>query len=229
MDTYNYDEFSPDAYDFTASGGPQVGDRAPNFSLSTTDGTERDLLDFEGDFLVLELGSITCPLFQSRRSGMETLGHEFDGVDSAVLYVREAHPGQAVPTHRTFEDKSACARRLKESDGETRTVLIDGINGDAHQAYGSMPNAVYIIDRAGAVRFRSPWNNPAATREALTALTDGREPHVKSYFKPALPTVAYRTLKNGGEGSGADFFRGLPNLIWNNVVKYNLRLLLGRS
>ncbi len=160
MAPYNYEEFSPDAYDFSARGGPEVGDKAPDFVLTTTDGTERSLLDFEGDFLVLELGSITCPLFQSRRPGMESLGDGFDGVDSAVLYVREAHPGQAVPTHQTIEDKVACAGRLKHQDGETRTVLIDGIDGEAHQAYGSMPNAVFIIDRHGVVRFKSPWNNP---------------------------------------------------------------------
>ncbi len=228
MATYNYDGFSPDAYDFNANGGPDVGDRAPNFRLTTTDGTERGLLDFDGDFLVLDLGSITCPLFQSRRSGMETLADEFENVDSAVLYVREAHPGKSVPTHETIEDKSACAGRLKHEDGETRTVLIDTIDGQAHQAYGSMPNAVFIIDRDGVVRFQSQWNNPSATRKALAALTEGRRPTVKSYFKPALPTIAHRTLKNGGEGSGEDFYRGLPNLIWNNVIKYNLRLLFRR-
>ncbi len=80
----------------------------------------------------------------------------------------------------------------------------------------------------GCVRFRSQWNNPSATRKALAALTQGREPQVKSYFKPALPTIAHHTLKNGGEGSGEDFYKGLPSLIWNNVVKYNLRLLFRR-
>lgn len=227
--SYNYDEFSPSDYDFESNDGPEIGETAPDFLLTTTDGKERNLLDFDGDFLVLELGSITCPLFQSRRTGMETLANGFKNIDSVVLYVREAHPGALVPTHQTFEDKAACATRLKEEDGETRTVLIDSIDGDAHKAYGSMPNAVYIIDRQGRVRFRSPWNNPTATRKALAALTGGREVKVKSYFKPALPTIARRTLKNGGEGSGEDFYKGLPTLIWNNVVRYNLRLLLGRS
>lgn len=227
--SYNYDEFSPSDYDFESNDGPEVGDAAPDFVLTTTEGDQRNLLDFSGDFLVLELGSITCPLFQSRRTGMEALADGHDNVDSAVLYVREAHPGALVPTHATYEDKAACASRLKEDDGETRTVLIDTIDGDAHKAYGSMPNAIYIIDQQGQVRFRSPWNNPAATRKALEALTAGRDATVKSYFKPALPTIAHRTLKNGGEGSGKDFYKGLPTLIWNNVVKYNLRLLLGRS
>lgn len=227
--SYNYDEFSPSNYDFESDDGPEVGDLAADFLLTTTDGEDRHLLDFDGDFLVLELGSITCPLFQSRRTGMEALATKFDHVDSAVLYVREAHPGALVPTHATYEDKAECAARLKEADGETRTVLIDTLDGDAHRAYGGMPNAVYIIDKHGLVRFRSPWNNPTATRKALTALTSGREATVKSYFKPALPTIAHRTLKNGGEGSGEDFTKGLPSLIWNNVVKYNLRLLLNRN
>ncbi|MEM9561094.1 MAG: deiodinase-like protein [Actinomycetota bacterium] len=226
--TYNYDEFSPSQYDFESADGPDVGDTAPDFTLSTSDGDQRNLLDFDGDFLVLELGSITCPLFQSRRPRMETLTTEFDNVDSVVLYVREAHPGVLIPTHATYEDKTACATRLKEEDGETRTVLVDTIDGDAHKAYGSMPNAVYIIDQQGRVRFKSPWNNARATHKALAALTQGRAPDVKSYFKPALPTVTHRTLKNGGEGSGKDFYKGLPSLIPTNL-RYNLRVLLGRD
>ena len=226
--TYNYEEFSPDEYNFDSTEGPSVGDVAPDFTLTTTDGHERQLLDFDGDFLVLELGSITCPLFQSRRPKMETLTTRFDNIDSVVLYVREAHPGSLVPTHSTQEDKAERARQLKEKDGETRTILVDTIDGDAHMAYGSMPNAIYIIDQERKVRFKSPWNNARATRKALDALTQGRTPDVKSYFKPARPPITHRTLKNGGDGSGRDFYRGLPSLIPTNI-KYNLRVLRGRT
>lgn len=226
--TYNYDEFSPSQYDFESTEGPGVGDDAPDFTLTTTAGEERNLLDFERAFLVLELGSITCPLFQSRRPAMEALATEFDDVDSVVLYVREAHPGARVPTHTTDEDKAACATRLKDEDGESRTVLVDNIDGDAHKAYGSMPNAVYIIDNHGQVRFKSPWNNARATQKALTALRRGQTPNVKSFFKPARPSVTHRTLKNGGDGSGKDFYKGLPSLIPTNL-RYNLRVLLGRT
>ena len=229
MSDYNYGEFSTENYDFGSNEGPDVGELAPDFALTTVDGEARQLLDFDGDLLVLELGSITCPLFQSRRSGMEALAREFDDVDSAVLYVREAHPGAAVPSHQTVADKQACAARLVQEDGETRTVLVDDLEGTAHSAYGGMPNAVYVIDRDRRVRFRSPWNNAAATRKALLSLQAGDEPSVRSFFRPALPTVAHRTLANGGDGSGADFYRGLLTLIWNNVIKYNLRLLFDRG
>jgi hypothetical protein len=195
MPEYNYGEFSTDGYDFDSVIGPMVGEKAPDLELTTSDGDFQSLLEFEGEFLVLEMGSITCPLFQSRRPVMETLDRKIDGVSNAVLYVREAHPGADIPSHKTFDDKMACASRLKKTDGETRIVFVDGFEGRAHQAYGSMPNAVFIINRNGCVVFRSEWNNPSATRKALLGLKAGQEVRVKSYFRPAVPTVALRTLE----------------------------------
>lgn len=51
MPSYNYDEFSPDDYDFDTVEGPVVGQKAPDFELTTSDGRTKRLLDFEGDFL----------------------------------------------------------------------------------------------------------------------------------------------------------------------------------
>ncbi|MVO16323.1 TlpA family protein disulfide reductase [Parasedimentitalea huanghaiensis] len=229
MPSYNYDEFSPDDYDFDTVEGPVVGQKAPDFELTTSDGRTKRLLDFEGDFLVLEIGSITCPLFQSRRGIMQPLQQEFPQISSAVLYVREAHPGVDIPGHQNFDDKLACATRLKSEDGETRTVFVDDFEGAAHLGYGSMPNAVFIIDRKGCVRFQAEWNNPSATRKALAALIAGKPVRVKSYFRPALPPIALKTLGRAGRGSAGDFFRGLPFLIWTNLIKRNLRLLFNQQ
>ncbi|MEP4032499.1 deiodinase-like protein [Roseibium polysiphoniae] len=225
MASYNYDEFSTSDYDFDRIDGVALGGKAKDFTLETTDGESRRLLDFSGEFLVLEMGSRTCPLFQSRRNIMQPLEREFSNLSFAVLYVREAHPGSNIPGHKSFEDKATCARQLKEADGETRTVFIDTFEGLAHQAYGSMPNAVFIINKNGCVVFRSDWNNPSSTRKALRELVEGRPITARSFFRPAVPTVAIRTMKNAGKGSAADFFKGLPFLVWTNVFKRNWRLL----
>ncbi|MGJ8590886.1 MAG: hypothetical protein ACSHXW_22555, partial [Yoonia sp.] len=131
--------------------------------------------------------------------------------------------------HKSFEDKKACATRLTTEDGESRTVFVDGLEGKAHAAYGSMPNAVFIINKNGCVVYRAEWNNPSATRKALVALLAGHTVTAKPYFRPALPTTVLRTLGNAGKGSAADFFKGLPFLIWTNIIKRNLRLLFGRA
>lgn len=228
MTDYNYDVFKTAEYEFDNIAGPNVGEKAPDFTLTTSSGESKRLLDFDGEFLVLEMGSITCPLFQSRRTIMTPLSSAFKQISSAVVYVREAHPGDIIQKHTSFEDKQACAARLTDEDGEKRLVFVDSFEGCAHRAYGSMPNAVYIINRNGCVVFRSDWNNPTATRKAVIALIEGKEIRVKSYFRPGLPTTSLRTFRNAGKGSASDFFKGLPFLIWTNIVKRNLRLLFNR-
>lgn len=228
MSTYNYDNFSTDDYEFDDIAAPDAGDTAPDFMLTTSTGAPKRLLDFNTDFLVLEMGSITCPLFQSRRGIMDTLEDEFDQVTSVVLYVREAHPGAQIKAHQNFDDKQACAQRLKQDDKETRLVLVDDYEGAAHRAYGSMPNAVFIIDKDATVVFRADWNNSSATRKALKELIAGEKVTAKAYFRPPIPWRAIRTFKHAGKGSAPDFFKGLPFLIWTNIVKRNLRLLFNK-
>lgn len=225
MTSYNYENFSTDDYEFETVVGPTVGDKAMDFELTTSTGEPKRLLDFDADFLVLEMGSITCPLFQSRRGIMGGLEGEFDRVKSAVLYVREAHPGALVKAHQSFQDKQSCALQLKEHDHEGRLILVDDYEGSAHIAYGSMPNAVFIMNRAGIVVYRAEWNNPSAVRKALKALIAGKEVTAKAYFRPPLPWRAIQTFKQAGHGSAPDFFKGLPFLIWTNLIKRNLRLL----
>ena len=159
---------------------------------------------------------------------MSDLAETYENVENAVLYVREAHPGAQIPAHRDFDEKRACAKRLATEDKEARLVLVDDVKGTAHQAFGGMPNSVFIVNRNGCVLYKSDWNNPSATKAALEALLDDHPVRAKSYFRPALPTVVFRTLKRAGKGSGPDFFRSLPSLIWNNLVKRNIRLLFGR-
>ena len=92
-----------------------------------------------------------------------------------------------------------------------------------------MPNAVFIINKHGCVVFRAGWNNGEATRAALRSLIKGEPIRAKSYFKPATPSVLMKTLKRAGAGSRTDFFKSLPYLFWQNIIKRNLRLLFNSS
>lgn len=228
MSDYNYSEFKTEAYDLDQFRGPMPGQKAPDFTLHTADWIDQRLLDFDGNFLVLEMGSLTCPLFQGRRDGMAELMARFPNATFRVLYVREAHPGANIPAHKTAEDKFACATSLR-NDHEGRQILIDDADGTAHQAYGGYPNSVFILNRQGCVLWFTDWNNPNAVEKALTQLSQGRPASAKALFKPVPPWVALRTLFRGGKGATADFFAGLPTLIWKNLLKRNWRILTGRG
>lgn len=225
---YNYSEFNAKDYDLVNFRGPLPGMPAPDFKLTRVDGNDDRLLNFEGAFLVLEMGSLTCPLFQGRRRTMTNLHQEHPDISFAVLYVREAHPGANIPAHGSDDDKQSCATRLA-SDGEPRRILVDDLDGTAHQAYGGYPNSVFIINRNGCVVYASDWNNPTTTSRALTLLKGGKPANLKAWFKPVPPSVSLKTLRAGGAGSMPDFLRSLPSLIWNNLVLRNIRLLRGKS
>ncbi|OUS06856.1 hypothetical protein A9Q96_08830 [Rhodobacterales bacterium 52_120_T64] len=228
MTEYNYDRFSTSHYTLDNFQGPAVGRKAQDFPMQTTDGARRQLLDFAGDFLVLEIGSITCPLYQSRRGKMKTLTDDYPHTSFAIMYVREAHPGEARSKHEDAEGKLANARALQFEDGEGRTILIDDLEGHAHVAYGSFPNAVFIINKKHCVVYYSDWNNPTATGRALVNLKAGKPAPGMGMFLPATPSIGIATLKNAGEGAGMDFLQGLPRLFWENLVKRNLRVLFRR-
>ena len=229
MNDYNYERFSADDYDLDQFDGPTVGEKAPDFTCTTIDNQSKQLLEFEGDFLVLELGSITCPLFQQRRNGMSQLHKQFPNVSHTILYVREAHPGSKIPPHQTVAEKQKCAQLLQEEDGEDRLILVDGLDGAAHQAYGSLPNSIYIINASGCVVYRAKWNNASATQKAVSRLVAGKTPNPESYFTPAAPPVLMKTLMRGGNEAVTDFMRGLPQLVWGHLIKKNLQVLFNRS
>lgn len=229
MSAYNYSKFEASKYDLDTFRGPKLGQKAPDVTLETLDGSKQRLLDFKGDFLVLEMGSITCPLFQGRRKGMTNLVEKNPDTKFAILYVREAHPGSLRPKHSCDADKRSNAQALRGEDGEGRDIWLDSYEGAAHTAFGQYPNSVFIINPLGCIVYIADWNNPRATGKALRALKAGKPATGMGMFKPAPPPVVLRTLKSAGPGAALDFFSGLPRLIWKNLIKRNLRVLFGKS
>jgi hypothetical protein len=84
------------------------------------------------------------------------------------VYTREAHPGEDVPPHDSFDRKLACARLLRDETGIRRPILVDDLAGSVHRRYGSMPNMTWVIDRGGQVAYKANWTS-AANVEAFLA------------------------------------------------------------
>lgn len=99
------------------------------------------------------------------------------------LYTREAHPGQLVGPHDTFEDKVASARLLRDETGIRRPILVDDLIGTAHHAYGLLPNMSWVIGRGGRIMYKSDWTSAANVEAFLTRYEAGRD------RRPAAGTV----------------------------------------
>lgn len=103
---------------------------------------------------------------------MEELAGRTDAT-FAFVYVREAHPGEKTPAHRSFAEKMACARRFQRTWNVQRSVLVDDIEGSVHRAFGGLPNMTYIIKRNGTIAYRADWTDAASVAAALDYLGAG--------------------------------------------------------
>src|SRR5215813_12079980 len=114
LSDYNYEHFTREAFhgpaDFSA---PEPGERAPDFKATTLDGETLRLSDFHSKKnVVLVFGSATCPMVAGSIRGLNELYDEFRGeeIEFLFVYVREAHPGEKIPAHRSLGDKIRAAR-----------------------------------------------------------------------------------------------------------------------
>lgn len=158
-------------------GGVLCGEPFPDFDLSTTDGGRICKQDYAGARpLLLTIGSATCPMTRSAGRVLKRLHAVFgDRVGFVTLYVREAHPGDALPQPATLEEKLARARAYRERDGIPWPVAVDDLEGTLHMRLGGGPNHAYLVDREGRVAFRAQWSTQErALRRALATLVAGR-------------------------------------------------------
>jgi peroxiredoxin len=227
---YNYESFQRNRLlkDFAASklgGAPRPGDRAPQFEGRTLDGEQVRLKDFKGaKNVVLTFGSATCPQTAASLPGLNDLYQDRgDDEEFLFVYTREAHPGERLPSHETYEDKMNAAALLRDSEEIDIPIVVDEVNGKIHRKYGKLPNPTFIVDKSGRIAFRSLSTRPAVIAEALDELLRAQketgEDHAVvhngedlSLPSPSLLWHAHRALERGGRMSIATFRRelGLP-------------------
>jgi hypothetical protein len=214
MHSYNYQHFDPKDYDFSDFKGPKAGEKFIDFKAETLDGKTVSLSDYLDKPIVLETGSITCPMYANTKTAMNLLQEEYPDVHFLLLYIREAHPGKRTKGITSIEEKRANAQATRTLYDESRETLVDNVEGTAHKLYGSMPNMTYVIAKDGTVKFRANWTDIDALKEVLLTITTDKIEE-KAYFEVTKPSpiVAIRTLLIGGVGALFEFLTSLPQLL----------------
>jgi len=202
-------------YDWDVFKGPRAGEPALDFTLTDLDGKQLKISDFRGKWLVIETGSSTCSMYTKNIPGMKAVRADNPDVEFIVVYVREAHPGERLHQHRTFDEKMHAAKILAPKYGEDRLVVVDQLSGKFHISYGAMPNIVYVINPQGCVHYRCNW----ATADGLHAALADRE-NINSNENADMRKlkasrgigIALKTMWTGGFVALWDFVRALPAL-----------------
>jgi peroxiredoxin len=191
---------------------PALGEPAPDFTLPDTDGRPFHLAREVGKVpLVLELGSITCPLCLAGQSAAaRELAEKYrDRATFVVVYCQEAHPEQdsqlpvraLVPGYEGLpplpqtvgrQERAARARLFRQRAGVPGRVLVDE-DGDrsVQRLYGANAhqNALFVIDVRGRVTFRWELAPLPEVDGFLGAHLSGEKPPRPRRYDPLRPLV----------------------------------------
>jgi Ca2+-binding EF-hand superfamily protein/thiol-disulfide isomerase/thioredoxin len=183
-------EFSP-ARQRTGNQVPQPGEMAPDFELASPDGqTTVRLSSFRGKRpVVLVFGSFTCGNYRTYTESLEEL-YRFWKKDAEFVrvYVREAHPvadeqaatstnaraGILIKQPTTFEERCTVAKRFSSTLQVQTPLVVDGIDNHVGEAYGAVPDRLYVVDRDGRIAFAGgpgPFGfNPREMEQSLVLM-----------------------------------------------------------
>ncbi len=238
---YNYEHFHPkyflkDAKLAVNPRGVVPGDMAPDFELRDTEGRSWRLSELRGRPVVLITGSATCPLTHGSVYGLKEVYREFGRrAHWFYLYVREAHPGERLPSHEGYEQKREQAEFFRQADEVPWPVLVDDLEGTVAHAYTKLPNAQFLVDAEGVVAFRGDVAHGPTLYRALEQLlqqggrgvvpdSDDSVPHMLGPM-----TFGWEGVQRGGNVSTHDLWSGAPNLWLGNQMKPLLAPLASRG
>lgn len=216
--TYNYKRLNAANYELGYFPGPKAGENANyDYTFHDLDGNEVRLADYKGKWLVLESGSLSCPMYVKNVKSFAQLSKEFHDVEWLVIYVREAHPGSRLHPAATIEEKIDYAKRNRDDYGETRKIVVDSVDGRWHHDWGLLPNVVYVISPSGKVIYRADWSFAKNVARVLKNRDkiDTNE-HIVIYG--AAPWITFPVTLKGGWDAVYDIAVALVRMIWMHAV-----------
>ncbi|HEU5116865.1 MAG TPA: deiodinase family protein, partial [Isosphaeraceae bacterium] len=150
--------------------GPRVGEKAPDFTLKTQDGSRQvTLSDLIGPKpVVLVFGNFTCGPFRGQAGDVRKLYERYrDRATFVMVYVREAHPtdgwnmssnaryGVQLRQPRSYAERLEVAKTCSQALNLGFPMLVDEIDDRVGALYSGMPSRLYVIDRDGVIASKS--------------------------------------------------------------------------
>jgi peroxiredoxin len=160
----------------TAFAAPQIGQPAPEFTLTDSNGQSHNLSDFKGKFVVLEWLNHGCPFVQKHYDGgnMQGLQKEYTGKDVVWLSIASSAPGKQ--GHMSPEETN----KTKEEKGSAATAVLLDEDGAVGRLYDAKVTPhMFVVDPEGALIYMGAIDDVKSTDAADIA-------GAKNYVKQAL-------------------------------------------
>ncbi len=182
----------------SAQAAVQVGKDAPEFTLSSIEGTEVSLADLKGKVVILEWFNRECPYVKKhyRNGDMQALQRE--AVQDGMVWLTIDSTNQG---HRSYTSPADFKTLVADLGLGSSAVLTDA-NGSVGRAYGAKTTPhMFIIDEDGKLIYQGAIDDNSSShgdpkdaknfvRSAIAQLKKG-EPVSVSESKPYGCSVKY--------------------------------------
>ena len=187
------------AFTGTAKAEAVVGEMAPEFTATDTNGVEHSLSDFRGKNVVLEWSNHECPFVVKHYEpgNMQKLQKKATANDTVWITIVSSAEGKQGFT--TAEE----ANKIMEEKGAASTARILDPSGELGKLYGAKTTPhMFVIDAEGKVAYAGAIDSDSSFKQsaiegatnyvsdALNALQNGEEIKVAS-TKPYGCSVKY--------------------------------------
>ncbi len=179
--------------------GPEIGKKAPDFTLVDASGKKHTLSEYEGRYVVLEWLNHDCPFVVKHYAtgNMQMLQEKYRDLGIVWFSVISSAPGK-----QGYLEPDDAKKITRDKKAKAKAVLLDP-DGKVGRAYDARVTPhMYIIDKEGMLRYMGaiddrPTANHADVEgarnfvsEALDLLLDGQSVEVTTH-QPYGCTVKY--------------------------------------
>ncbi len=131
-----------------ASGDAQVGNPAPGFTLTDTNGNSVTLADYRGKYVVLEWINYDCPFVAKHYNSKNMQGIQDKYREQGVVWLAVNSSAEGKQGHFSNDEIHA---RMKKHASTVDAYLLDG-SGDVGRTYGATHTPhMYVIDPEGTL------------------------------------------------------------------------------
>jgi AhpC/TSA family len=157
----------------------KVGEPAPAFTLTDTNGKTRSLADFQGKVVVLEWFNPDCPFVKKHydSGNMPKLQSRYTGKGVVWLSVDSSAPG------KQGNYPPATLNELTKSKGGAPTAVLLDPDGTVGREYGAKTTPhMYVIDGQGVLRY-------AGAIDSIASADQEDIPRATNYVAGAIDAV----------------------------------------
>jgi peroxiredoxin len=183
----------------TALAAPEVGQPAPAFTLTDSNGQSHNLADFKGKFVVLEWLNHGCPFVKKHydSNNMQKLQKEYTGKDVVWLSIVSSAPGKQ--GHMSPEETN----KAKEEKGSAPTAVLLDEDGTVGKLYDAkVTPALYVINPEGNLIYAGAIDD---TKSVDAADVEGATNYVKQALDEALAGQPVSTSKTEAYGCSVKY------------------------